>query len=565
MVTALIVSLLSACAGSAGPGPAPADADTVPSVDKADTGTPGDSGQDGGTDSAEPVEDTAWVDADGDGHPSIESGGDDCDDADPWTHPGAEEWCDPVDHDCDGNPLASGVCGKPQYSGLLHQTSWLPPDENKDHGFDSVAPVGDLDGDGASEWAGTCYECTAEHGGGATGLAALIRGGSRGRDQRIDMATTTWFYGYDGCDWRLGQGLSDIGDTDGDGLRDLAMMTSDMDACAGKAWLLHGPVLDRGPGTDVYDAMDVGWLHYQDSDFGHHDMVPGDYDGDGLSDLAVGAPDSIQQVSPRVWILPGGTYDERYQYLDDESWTTSDGDSGYGGAIEPLGDVDGDGLDDLLIGQSEPDGWSLLGGDDLSSSHGAAAGDLALESYQSSLGICVADLGDLDGDGTPERAIGAPYDDSGGHYAGAIYVLSGIDSSRHGVEVSEISDAYWVGTHDREWLGRSCWHTQFSGHVGGELLVARFNEDGEQEKAMFSMQGMPLAGEPIAGALIMRSDSPPGAETVPAVSVKGGADYDGDGFEDLLSPYYHLPESSRPSGFALVHGWEVPWDEPEWW
>ncbi len=41
------------------------------------------------------------IDADGDGHPPYELGGDDCDDADPDIYTGADERCDGRDEDCD--------------------------------------------------------------------------------------------------------------------------------------------------------------------------------------------------------------------------------------------------------------------------------------------------------------------------------------------------------------------------------------------------------------------------------------------------------------------------------
>jgi hypothetical protein len=42
-------------------------------------------------------------DEDGDGHDSLECGGDDCDDSESTTFPGADEVCDEVDNDCDGS------------------------------------------------------------------------------------------------------------------------------------------------------------------------------------------------------------------------------------------------------------------------------------------------------------------------------------------------------------------------------------------------------------------------------------------------------------------------------
>lgn len=73
---------------------------------------------------------TAFADRDGDGAGdststasycgSVPEGfaavGNDCDDGDPFTYPGAEEICDEVDNDCDGQPEGGGVCGSPTWA-----------------------------------------------------------------------------------------------------------------------------------------------------------------------------------------------------------------------------------------------------------------------------------------------------------------------------------------------------------------------------------------------------------------------------------------------------------------
>jgi large repetitive protein len=68
-------------------------------VDSGDTGRDTSIDTDSGTD----TDDTGItpVDADGDGHASVETGGDDCDDGNAGVYPGADEACNGADDDCD--------------------------------------------------------------------------------------------------------------------------------------------------------------------------------------------------------------------------------------------------------------------------------------------------------------------------------------------------------------------------------------------------------------------------------------------------------------------------------
>src|SRR5262245_40452560 len=94
-----IAILLAACGGSS----------TTP--DGGEAGSPdlggGDTGVDlGGTDLGA---DVPCVDSDSDGHRASSCGGDDCDDADPTTYPGATETCDAANHDEDCDPTTFGT------------------------------------------------------------------------------------------------------------------------------------------------------------------------------------------------------------------------------------------------------------------------------------------------------------------------------------------------------------------------------------------------------------------------------------------------------------------------
>jgi len=109
----------------------------------------------------------------------------------------------------------------------------------------------------------------------------------------------------------------------------------------------------------------------------------------------------------------------------------------FGQALAGLGDLDGDGAPDLAVGVPDDDDggdgrgalWLLFLAPDgtvrsqakVSSTQGGFAGRL---DGADRFGSAVARLGDLDGDGTLEVAVGAEQDDDGGQNRGAVWVLS---------------------------------------------------------------------------------------------------------------------------------------------
>ncbi len=100
-----------------------------PSVVEDDTGEPVwvDTGDSAPTEDTGETGDTAeLVDDDRDGFYSLESGGDDCDDGDPATNPGAPELCDGRDNDCDGSSAADGGEGDDDGDALLDCEDYCP-------------------------------------------------------------------------------------------------------------------------------------------------------------------------------------------------------------------------------------------------------------------------------------------------------------------------------------------------------------------------------------------------------------------------------------------------------
>ncbi|MGQ0553276.1 MAG: integrin alpha [Planctomycetota bacterium] len=108
----------------------------------------------------------------------------------------------------------------------------------------------------------------------------------------------------------------------------------------------------------------------------------------------------------------------------------------FGGAVAPLGDLDGDGVRDVAVGAMRHDAggtdrgavWILfLNADDsvkastkISSTSGGLVGPLADGDH---FGVSLAGLGDLDGDNITDLAVGAYLADHGGVDRGAVYVL----------------------------------------------------------------------------------------------------------------------------------------------
>jgi hypothetical protein len=177
--------------------------------------------------------------------------------------------------------------------------------------------------------------------------------------------------------------------------------------------------------------------------FGSAVSSTGDLDGDGIPDLEVGAPGDDDGGTDRgaVWILfmdRNGRVRSEQKIADGSGQFNGDlnDNDGFGSALANPGDLDVDGTPDLAVGAP--------GSDDGGTDRGAVwilfldeAGKVRSESRISStsgnfegklhdgdrFGSAVTGIGDLDSNGVPDLAVGAPEDDDGGTNKGAVWIL----------------------------------------------------------------------------------------------------------------------------------------------
>ncbi len=145
----------------------------------------------------------------------------------------------------------------------------------------------------------------------------------------------------------------------------------------------------------------------------------GDVDGDGVPDLIVGAP-SGSPAAGAVCVYSGQDQSELY------SWSAGTPGSRFGHAVTGGADVNADGVPDVIVGAPHDDGAGLLAG--CVRVYSGADGELLVERSGApgdQLGAAVGFAGDVDGDQHVDWIVGAPFADQGALNAGAAYLVSG--------------------------------------------------------------------------------------------------------------------------------------------
>ena len=317
-------------------------------------------------------------------------------------------------------------------SSLADAQAFLRGSEDHDCAGFALAGIGDVDGDGEGDLAVGALgdDTTAVRAG-----ALYVWEGTVAGAETADGARASWYGEFENAG--AGWAVAGAGDADDDGTPDVLVGAPFLSAyvhAPGRAYLVDGTIVGSH-GLGEATAVLVGELPGDGA--GTAVSGGGDVNGDGTSDILIGAPveNGAGLETPGVVYLVLGPVTGAYSLADaDARLSGREPDDRAGSEVALPGDVDGDGYGDLLViaaraaspaGEGASVAYLLFGplsGASALGDHGAA---ITPEWYVSGYWTDVAGAGDVDGDGLDDFLLGASNDSSGGSYAGAAYLVYG--------------------------------------------------------------------------------------------------------------------------------------------
>ncbi len=461
--------------------------------------------------------------------------------------------------DVNGDGYADVIVGAPGYDDLntnqgagyvyhgsasgLGAAPWWTASPLFDDGAEfgtAVATAGDVNGDGYADVVIGAPGFSNPGGGDAfvyTGSATGVRSSSH------------WSYGLGQDGAQFGFSLATAGDVNGDGFSDLIAGAPYLDAPStdeGKAFLFLG-------GSDV--PTSVAWSlegGQPEAQLGFSVASAGDVNGDGFSDVIIGAPvyDNGEENEGIAYVYHGSPTGPG---TNSAAWIAEGNQphAVFGSVVAGAGDVNGDGFADVIVGAPGYDDSGENGGRAyvyLGSAEGLASSAAWIKEGgqpSASFGWAVDAAGDVNGDGFADVIVGAP--ESGDDFEGRAYVYLG---SAAGLATA----AAWTVEGTQQYAGFGV-ATSGAGDV---------NADGFSDVLV----GAPWFGNPPEGRAFLYLGSAAGLDDTAAWTedanqvdalfgwaVDTAGDVNGDGFSDVIigSPTFENGEVNEGRAF-VYHG-----------
>ena len=410
----------------------------------------------------------------------------------------------------------------------------------------------------------------------------------------LDGSTGFQINGEAGGD-RSGRSVSSAGDVNGDGFDDLIIGASDADpngSLSGSSYVVFG----KASGFDATIELSTldGSTGFQISgeatvDFsGNSVSSAGDVNGDGFDDLIIGAfeadPNGSMSGASYVVFGKASGFDATMELsaLDGTTGFQINGEAGgdYSGrSVSSAGDVNGDGLADLIIGADGADPNGSYSGSsyvvfgkasgysanlELSMLDGTTGFQINGETDYDYSGRPVSSAGDVNGDGFDDLIIGASRADPNGLSSGASYVVFGkalgFDAT---MELSTLDGTTGFQINGEATFDYSGFSVSSAGDVNGDgfndlIIGAR----GAEPNGSYSGASYVVFGKASGFAATMQLSTLDGttgfqingeaAFDRSGTSVSCAGDVNGDGFDDIIIGAFAADPNGSNSGASYV-------------